>query len=77
MSHQQEPQSKADPQAANNGSAAALSEEALRNLAGFFDVLIQMDFAQKRKAKEDGNNDEHATGTARATNNNGGTNNTG
>lgn len=41
----------AEPQdnAANNGVAAELSNEAIRNLTGFFDVLIQMDFAQKQR----------------------------
>lgn len=39
---------------------AELSEQAVHNLVGFFDVLIQMDFAQKFKqrnedrSKEDG-----------------------
>jgi cytochrome c553 len=50
----------AEPQdnAANNGVAAELSDEAIRNLTGFFDVLIQMDFAQKQRNErndEDGN----------------------
>ncbi len=41
----------AEPQdnAANKGVAAELSDEAIRNLTGFFDVLIQMDFAQKQR----------------------------
>ena len=41
----------AEPQdnAANDGVAAELSDEAVRNLTGFFDVLIQMDFAQKQR----------------------------
>lgn len=34
-------------QATNNGVAAELSAEALHNLTGWFDVLIQMDLAQK------------------------------
>ena len=49
-----EPQDKA----ANDGVAAELSDEAIRNLTGFFDVLIQMDFAQKQRNErkdEDGN----------------------
>ncbi len=44
--------------AANKGVAAELSDEAIRNLTGFFDVLIQMDFAQKQRNErndEDGN----------------------
>lgn len=49
-------------QAANKGVVAVLSDEGLRNLAGFFDVLIQMDLAQKqrneqRKKKDGKNND--------------------
>jgi len=40
-----EPQSNA----ANKGVAVELSEEGLRNLAGYFDVLIQMDFASKQR----------------------------
>ena len=54
--HQQKKATKpAKPQkdAANNGVAAELSKEAIRNLTGFFDVLIQMDFAQKQR-NEDG-----------------------
>lgn len=31
-----------------NGTAAELSKEAIRNLTGFFDVLIQMDLAQQQ-----------------------------
>ena len=34
-----------------NNSASELSEEALQNLAGYFDVLIQMDLAQKERDK--------------------------
>lgn len=39
----------AEPQhnAANNGVTAELSDEAIHSLTGFFDVLIQMDFAHK------------------------------
>jgi cytochrome c553 len=50
MSTKQEPL-PAEPQdnAANKGVAAELSDEAIRNLTGFFDVLIQMDFAQKQR----------------------------
>ena len=48
--HQSKPL-PAEPQdnAANKGVAAELSDEAIRNLTGFFDVLIQMDFAQKQR----------------------------
>ena len=50
----------AEPQdnAANDGVAAELSDEAIHNLTGFFDVLIQMDFASKQRNErkdEDGN----------------------
>jgi len=43
---------------------AELSEQAVRNLVGFFDVLIQMDFAQKQRNErndKDGNNLQDAT----------------
>lgn len=48
MSTKNQPQ-PAEPhkQAAGKGVAAELSAEALHNLAGWFDVLIQMDLAQK------------------------------
>lgn len=48
MSTNDQPQ-PAEPQeqAAHNGVDAVLSAEALQNLTGWFDVLIQMDFAQK------------------------------
>jgi hypothetical protein len=51
---------RAEPQdnAANDGVAAELSDEAIHNLTGFFDVLIQMDFASKQRNErndEDGN----------------------
>lgn len=47
--HQQRKATKPQP--------AELSEQAVRNLVGFFDVLIQMDFAQKQRnerSDEDG-----------------------
>lgn len=37
--------------AKNEGVAAELGDEALRNLAGYFDVLIQMDLAQEERNK--------------------------
>lgn len=48
MSTKKEPL-PAEPQdnAAKDGVAAELSDEAIRNLTGYFDVLIQMDFALK------------------------------
>jgi len=53
MSTEKEAQ-PAEPQlqAANKGVAAVLSDEGLRNLAGFFDVLIQMDLAQKQRNEQ-------------------------
>ena len=58
MSTKKEPL-PAEPQdnAANDGVAAELSDEAIRNLTGYFDVLIQMDFALKlcnERNNEDG-----------------------
>lgn len=50
--------------AANKGVAVELSDEGLRNLAGYFDVLIQMDFAQKQRNernKENGNDLQDTT----------------
>lgn len=49
----------AEPQdnAANKGVATELSDEAIRNLTGFFDVLIQMDFAQKLKQRNERNDE--------------------
>lgn len=35
--------------AVKEGVAVELSNEGLRNLAGYFDVLIQMDFASKQR----------------------------
>jgi len=50
----------AEPQdnAANDGVAAELSDEAVRNLTGFFDVLIQMDFASKQRNEQRNENDD-------------------
>jgi hypothetical protein len=45
-------------QAAKNGVATVLSTEALHNLAGWFDVLIQMDFVQKQRNEQRKNNDD-------------------
>ena len=53
--------------AANDGVATELSDEAIRNLTGFFDVLIQMDFAQKQRNErndEDGNDLQNASSVA-------------
>lgn len=37
---------------------AELSEQAVHNLVGFFDVLIQMDFAQKLKQRNERNDED-------------------
>ena len=53
--------------AASNGVAAELSDEGIRNLTGFFDVLIQMDFAQKQRNErndEDGNDLQNTSSVA-------------
>jgi cytochrome c553 len=45
--------------ATNDGVAAELSDEAIRNLTGYFDVLIQMDLAAKlrnERSDKDGSN---------------------
>lgn len=47
---------EAQEYAANNGVAAGLSDGALRNLAGFFDTLVQMDLAPK---SNDNSEEEH------------------
>lgn len=66
--HQQNKATKqqpVDPQekAAHKGVAIELSAEALRNLTGWFDVLIQMDLAQKVRneirSKENGRGTEN------------------
>lgn len=48
----QEKQNNHQQRKATKPQAAELSEQAIRNLVGFFDVLIQMDFAQKHKQKQ-------------------------
>ena len=49
-------------QAADQGVAVELSKEALHNLTGYFDVLIQMDLAQKIsneiRSKENGRREQ-------------------
>ena len=59
----------AEPQdnAANNGVAAELSDEAIRNLTGCFDVLIQMDFAQKQRNERNDEDGNALQGTASVT----------
>ena len=66
--HQQNEATKQQPvdpqkQAAHKGVATELSAKALHNLTGWFDVLIQMDLAQKVRneirSKEDGRGTEN------------------
>jgi cytochrome c553 len=59
----------AQPQenAANKGVAAELSDRAIHNLAGFFDVLIQMDFAQKQRNEQRNENDDFLQGATNST----------
>ena len=53
---------------ATKGSVAIeLSDEGLRNLAGYFDVLIQMDFAQKQRNERDKENVNNLQGTTSIT----------
>lgn len=56
----------AEPQdnAANDGVAAELSDEAIHNLTGFFDVLIQMDFASKQRNERNDENGNDLQDTA-------------
>ena len=52
MGIQNQPQPAEPPkQAVHKGVAVVLSAEALHNLTGYFDVLIQMDFAEKQRNK--------------------------
>jgi len=64
MSTKKEPL-PAEPQgqAANDGVTDELSEEAVHNLTGFFDVLIQMDFALKQRNERGKENDDFLQGT--------------
>ena len=45
----------------DDGAAAELSDEAIHNLTGFFDVLIQMDLALKQRNERKAQNDKHIT----------------
>ena len=68
MSTKKQPPTKPQLHAANNGVAVELSKEAIANLTGYFDVLIQMDFAQKQRneRKKDGtlqNNSKNTSDT--------------
>lgn len=65
MSTKNEPlPAKPQNNATSNGVAAELSDEALHNLTGYFDVLIQMDLALKTsneiRSKEDGRRNKDA-----------------
>jgi len=53
--------------AAKGSVAIELSDEGLRNLAGYFDVLIQMDFAQKQRNERDKENVNNLQGTTSIT----------
>ena len=53
----QSPPIQPQSQAADDGVDIELSDEALRNYTGWFDVLIQMDLAQKVR-NEKRSNDE-------------------
>lgn len=59
----------AEPQdnAANDGVAAELSDEAIHNLTGFFDVLIQMDFASRQRNEQRNESDDFLQGTTNNT----------
>jgi hypothetical protein len=59
MSTKKQPQ-PAEPQkqAVSKGVATELSNEAVRNLAGYFDMLIQMDFALKQRNAQRSKEDE-------------------
>ena len=53
----QDKQNNHQQRKATKPQSAELSEQAIRNLVGFFDVLIQMDFAQKLKQRNERNNE--------------------
>lgn len=59
----------AEPQdnAANDGVAAELSDKAIHNLTGFFDVLIQMDFASRQRNEQRNESDNFLQGTTNNT----------
>lgn len=52
----QDKQNNHQQRKATKPQQAELSEQAIRNLVGFFDVLIQMDFAHKQRNER---NDEN------------------
>lgn len=49
---------KPTTKAAKNGLVAAMDDEAVKSLAGFFDILIQMDLEQKDVKKKRTNNED-------------------
>ena len=60
----QEQQNNQQKRKATKPQPAELSEQAIRNLVGFFDVLIQMDFAEKQRnerSDEDGSDLQDTT----------------
>lgn len=61
----QPPPAEPHSNAVKEGVAVELSDEGLRNLAGYFDVLIQMDFASKQRNERT----EDATGLQDTSNN--------
>ncbi len=52
------PAVKPNTKAAKNGLVAAMDDEAIKSLAGFFDILIQMDLEQKDVKKKRKNNED-------------------
>jgi hypothetical protein len=54
----QSPPIQPHSQAADDGVDIELSDEALRNYTGWFDVLIQMDLAQKIRNEQKGNDEK-------------------
>lgn len=59
----QEKQNNHQQRKATKPQPAELSEQATRNLVGFFDVLIQMDFALKQRNERDDEDDEDLQAT--------------
>jgi len=68
MSTSNEPlPAKPHKRATNKGVVAELSDEAIHNLTGFFDVLIQMDFAQKQRNEQRNESDDFLQDTTNNT----------
>lgn len=53
------------PQVTKDDVAVELSSEAVQNLTGFFDVLIQMDFALKERNRNKSDGSQRNTDYAR------------